>query len=133
MFGSEFYDQYNNGFLVFGFGVFIDDFKKLGLIDVGEGKCFIDLSYSCYCILFYFGCLNYDYEGKYLFFGVFCYDGYFFLLGKNWWGFFLGVFGGWVFMKEDFVKELFFFFYYGKLRVSYGLNGNVSGIGLYIF
>jgi len=46
-------------------------------------------------------------------------------------GFFPGVSGGWVFTKEDFVKESLPFLYYGKLRASYGLNGNASGIGPY--
>ena len=105
--------------------------KKLGLTDAGEGKRSIDSSHSRYRILSYFGRLNYDYEGKYLFSGVFRYDGYSSLLGKNRWGFFPGVSGGWVFTKEDFVKESLPFLYYGKLRASYGLNGNASGIGPY--
>ena len=66
-----------------------------------------------------------------MFSGVFRYDGYSSLLGKNRWGFFPGVSGGWVFTKEDFVKESLPFLYYGKLRASYGLNGNASGIGPY--
>ena len=131
MFGSEFYDQYNNGFSASGSGAATDDFKDLGLTDAGEGKRQIDSNHSRYRILSYFGRLNYDYEGKYLFSGVFRYDGYSSLLGKNRWGFFPGVSGGWVFTKEDFVKESLPFLYYGKLRASYGLNGNASGIGPY--
>ena len=69
MLGSEFYDQYNNGFSASGFGHSTDDFKKLGLTDAGEGKRSIDSSHSRYRILSYFGRLNYDYEGKYLFSG----------------------------------------------------------------
>ena len=126
MFGSEFYDQYNNGFSASGSGAATDDFKDLGLTDAGEGKRQIDSNHSRYRILSYFGRLNYDYEGKYLFSGVFRS-----LLGKNRWGFFPGVSGGWVFTKEDFVKESLPFLYYGKLRASYGLNGNASGIGPY--
>lgn len=88
MFGSEFYDQYNNGFSASGSGAATDDFKDLGLTDAGEGKRQIDSNHSRYRILSYFGRLNYDYEGKYLFSGVFRYDGYSSLLGKNRWGFF---------------------------------------------
>ena len=108
-----------------------DDFKDLGLTDAGKGKRQIDSNHSRYRILSYLGRLNYDYEGKYLFSGVFRYDGYSSLLGKNRWGFFPGVSGGWVFTKEDFVKESLPFLYYGKLRASYGLNGNASGIDVY--
>lgn len=39
----------------------------------------------------YFGRVNYDYQGKYLFSGVFRYDGYSSLLGDNRWGFFPGI------------------------------------------
>lgn len=97
MLGMEYFDRYSCSFSVFGLGVLMDDFVDLLLIDNGEGKCFIDLGYSDYCIFFYFGCLNYDYKGCYLFFVVFCQDGYLFLLGDNCWGFFLGVFVGWIF------------------------------------
>ncbi len=46
-------------------------------------------------------------------------------------GFFSGgVSGGWVFLKEDFVKESSFPLLW-KLRASYGLNSNASGIGPY--
>lgn len=87
------------------------------------------MSHSRYRILSYFGRLNYDYEGKH-YLRVFRYDGYSSLLGKNRWGFFPGVSGG-CSLKEDFVKESLPFLYYGKLRASYGLNGNASGIGPY--
>lgn len=132
MLGFEYYDKKIKGFSVLGFGVFIDDFVDFNLIDNGEGKCIIDLWYSQYCIFFYFGCLNYDYQGKYLLLGVFCYDGYFLLFGDNCWGFFLGVFVGWIFGKEDFIKNVVFDLFFGKLCFSYGMNGNVIGIGVYI-
>lgn len=75
--------------------------------------------------------MNYDYLGKYLLSGVFRYDGYSSLLGNNRWGFFPGVSAGWVFGKEDFIKSAIPDLSFGKLRASYGVNGNATGIGAY--
>lgn len=79
----------------------------------------------------FFGRLNYDYKSKYLFSFVLRRDGYSKLLGDNRWGVFPGLSAGWVFSKENFMKSLLDIISFGKLRVSYGLNGNVSGIGAY--
>lgn len=59
-------------------------------------------------------------------------DGYSKLV-DNRWGFFPGISAGWVFSKEDFVNNLGIndVLSFGKLRLSYGSNGNVSGIGNY--
>jgi len=75
--------------------------------------------------------LNYDYEGKYLVSFVARRDGYSKLLGDNRWGFFPGVSAGWVFGKEKFMEDYQKVISFAKLRASYGLNGNVSGIGTY--
>lgn len=53
------------------------------------------------------------------------------MLGSNRWGFFPGVSAGWVFGKENFVADNLHWLSFGKLRASYGLNGNASGIGAY--
>lgn len=61
-------------------------------------------------------------------------DGYLKLVEENCWGVFLGVLVGWVFSKEEFMKNIVFIFLFGKLCVSFGLNGNVNKnfVGNYI-
>ncbi|MBZ4651642.1 MAG: outer membrane protein [Proteiniphilum sp.] len=129
--GAEYFDKENKGFNASGSGAPTDDFWDLGLTDTGEGKRSIDSWHSQYRILSYFGRANYDYQGKYLISGVFRYDGYSSLLGDNRWGFFPGVSAGWIFGNEDFVKENLPVLSFGKLRSSFGVNGNASGIGPY--
>lgn len=131
MLGSEYLDSYSKGFSASGSGAATDDFADLALTSTDEGKRAIDSYHSRNRILSYFGRLNYDYDNKYLFSAVFRQDGYSSLLGENRWGFFPGVSAGWVFGREDFVKEALPFLSFGKLRASFGLNGNASGIGPY--
>lgn len=131
MLGSEFYDNYTRGFSASGSGAPTDDFADLGITSSEKGKRGIDSWHSRYRILSYFGRLNYDYKGKYLLSAVFRQDGYSSLLGDNRWGFFPGVSGGWIFGQEQFIKEAVPFLSFGKLRASYGINGNASGIGAY--
>ena len=103
----------------------------MGLTDTGEGKRTIDSWHTRYRILSFFGRANYDYDNKYLLSFVLRRDGYSSLLGKNRWGNFPGVSAGWIFGNESFVKEKLPFLSFGKLRTSFGLNGNASGIGAY--
>lgn len=130
MLGMEYYQLKTKGVKATGSGAPTDDFGDLGLTDKGEGKRGTDSWHSEQRILSYLGRLNYDYQGKYLFSGVFRYDGYSSLL-DNRWGFFPGVSAGWVFGKEKFVQDALPFLSFGKLRASYGINGNASGIGAY--
>lgn len=129
--GAEFYDRKNRGFNASGEGTATDDFADLALTLNGEGKRDIDSWHEQQRIISYFGRLNYDYDGKYLLSATFRYDGYSSLLGDNRWGFFPGVSAGWVFSREDFVADNADWLSFGKLRASYGLNGNASGIGAY--
>lgn len=129
--GMEYFDRDSKGFSASGSGAPTDDFHDLGLTDTGEGKRNIDSSHSRYRILSYFGRANYDYKEKYLFSAVFRQDGYSSLLGDNRWGFFPGLSAGWIFGNEDYVRENFPVISFGKLRTSFGLNGNASGIGAY--
>lgn len=77
-----------------------------------------------------FGRLQYDYERTYLFSANFRYDGASVLGANNKWGFFPGVSLGWNVDEEGFwqavvprsvVSNL-------KLRASYGVAGNISGL-----
>lgn len=128
--GGEYYDRYDRGFSASGEGAPTDDFMDLGYTDNGEGKRGIDSNHSRYRILSFFGRVNYDYKDKYLLSLVSRYDGYSSLLGRNRWGFFPGVSGGWIFTNEDFMKD-YSWLSFGKLRASYGINGNASSIGAY--
>lgn len=131
MVGAEFYDRYYRGFSASGQGAPTDDLPDLGLTDKGENKRDIDSFHEKQRILSFFGRINYDYREKYLLSFVFRQDGYSSLLGDNRWGFFPGVSAGWVFGKEDFIRENLPVLSFGKLRTSFGLNGNASGIGAY--
>lgn len=130
MLGLETFDRQTKGFKASGSGAPTDDFADLALTDAGENKRSMDSWHSQYRIFSYFGRLNYDYQGKYLLSAVFRRDGYSSLI-DNRWGFFPGVSAGWLFGQEDWVKEKAPFLSFGKLRASFGINGNASGIDAY--
>ena len=130
MVGYEFYDRRYKGMSASGSDAPTDDFRDLGLTSTDAGKRSIDSAHSRYRISSLFGRINYDYAGKYLLSATFREDGYSALL-NNRWGFFPGVSAGWVFSNEDFVKNAIPSMSFGKIRVSYGINGNASGIGAY--
>ena len=131
MLGMEYYNKYQRGFEAQGQGAPTDDLPDLSLTDKGEGKRTITSWHEKQRILSFFGRLNYDFKDKYLLSFVFRRDGYSSLLGDNRWGFFPGVSAGWIFGREDFIKEAIPVMSFGKLRASYGINGNASGIGAY--
>jgi TonB-linked SusC/RagA family outer membrane protein len=79
----------------------------------------------------FFGRINYDYKQKYLLTVNTRYDGAS-NLGANYkWGLFPGVSVGWNLHKEDFWANTFSADMKMKLRGSYGINGNISGLGAY--
>lgn len=131
MVGFEFYDSYDKGFSASGSGAPTDDFADLALTSNKEGLRSIDSYHVRERIMSFFGRINYDYMAKYLLAVTFRQDGYSRLLGNNRWGFFPGVSAGWVLSKEEFMQDYSNIFSFLKLRSSYGLNGNVSGIGAY--
>ena len=69
---------------------------------------------------------------KYLFSVVARYDGIS-KLSDNRWGFFPGVSAGWNLHEESFFKDMEIAKYIStiKPRISYGVNGNVAGLGNY--
>ena len=79
-------------------------------------------------ILGAFARLNYDYDQKYLFSLNMRYDGASNLGEKNKWGYFPGVSVGWNVHREEFWKSLPPDLLRLKLRASYGVNGNISGL-----
>lgn len=79
----------------------------------------------------YFGRVNYNYDQKYLLSVTGRYDGAS-NLGSNYkWGFFPGVSVGWNLHREKFWETLPEGLLQLKLRSSYGVNGNNSGLGDY--
>jgi TonB-dependent starch-binding outer membrane protein SusC len=75
--------------------------------------------------------LLYDYSGKYLFSASIRRDGSSKLPPNNRWRNFVAFSGGWIFTKEGFFPEkLARTINYGKLRASWGQNGNVGSLNL---
>ena len=72
----------------------------------------------------YLGRLFYSYNDRYMFTGTVRRDGYSAFGSNNPWATFWSVGGSWVFSEEKFVNLPWLD--YGKLRVSYGTNGNRS-------
>jgi len=79
----------------------------------------------------YFGRLNYDFNQKYLLSLTARYDGASNLGNAYKWGLFPGVSIGWNVHKEGFWSNLPQDLLRLKLRASYGVNGNISGLGPY--
>lgn len=79
-----------------------------------------------------FARITYDYQRRYLFTAVARYDGIS-KLSDNRWGFFPGVSAGWNVHEEPFFKDSKVADVISTLkpRISYGINGNVNGIGNY--
>ena len=90
---------------------------------------FIDRSESI--LLSYFGRLNYNYDGKYLFTASLRADASSKLNPNDQWGYFPSAAFAWNLHKEDFIGDSFF--NQLKLRVGYGEIGNVNGLGDYQF
>ncbi len=76
-------------------------------------------------LLSYYGRLSYNFREKYIFDATFRADGSSNFSKGNRWGFFPSASAGWIFSEEDFLKgnSLISF---GKLRASWGQNGNQS-------
>lgn len=131
--GTEFYNNYYRYIKASGSGAPTDDFGDLALTTSEENKRSIDTHHERRKIFSYFGNVSYDYKDRYLINAVFRSDGYSTIHKNNRWGFFPGVSGGWIFSREEFMESLNekINLSYGKLRLSYGVNGNASGISTY--
>ena len=76
-------------------------------------------------LLSYYGRVSYNFKEKYIFDATFRADGSSNFARGNRWGYFPSASAGWIFTEEDFMKgnSLLSF---GKLRASWGQNGNQS-------
>ncbi len=86
-----------------------------------------------YRIISQFGRLNYDYDQRYLLTLTFRRDGVSSLPNGNRFGFFPGMSAGWNIQKEKFWQNSSISNVISTLkpRISYGVNGNVAGLGRY--
>jgi len=82
-------------------------------------------------ILGYFSRINYNFDQKYLFSLNARYDGASNLGDEYKWGFFPGISAGWNMHRENFWGNVPDMLSRLKLRGSYGVNGNISGLGYY--
>lgn len=128
--GAEFYDRYLYGFSAAGEGAPTDDFQDLSYTDPGENMRQINSDHIRERIMSFFGRVNYDFKDRYLLSLTFRQDGYSKLI-NNRWGFFPGASAGWILSEEDFMDGVRQYISFAKVRMSYGVNGNVSGIGAY--
>lgn len=126
MVGFEYYDSYAKGFSASGSGAPTDEFMDLEYTSKKENQRSIDSWHTRQRIMSFFGRANYDFQSKYLFSFVIRKDGYSKLAKENRWGVFPGVSAGWVFSKEKFMESTANIISFGKLRASFGLNGNVN-------
>jgi TonB-linked SusC/RagA family outer membrane protein len=76
-------------------------------------------------ILSYYGRLSYNFREKYLFDATFRADGSSNFAKGNRWGYFPSASAGWIFSEEEFMKDNSWL-NFGKLRASWGQNGNQS-------
>jgi len=76
-------------------------------------------------LLSYYGRVSYNFREKYIFDAVFRADGSSNFAKGNRWGFFPSASAGWIFTEEEFMKDNDWISF-GKLRASWGQNGNQS-------
>lgn len=129
MLGGEYYDYDEFIFEATTQNSPTDDIPTL---NAGADRTKTTSTKSAYRILSGFGRVNYNYDMRYLFSFVARYDGIS-RLKDNRWGFFPGVSVGWNVMEESWWKDSNVSEVISNLkpRMSYGVNGNVNGLGNY--
>ncbi len=127
--GGEFFDLFSYALSAAGKSAPTDEIYTL---NSAVERTSISSSNTDYRMLSGFSRFNYDYNGKYLLTGVIRYDGTS-SLTDNRWGIFPGISAGWNMHQEEFFKasSLSNFISVLKPRISYGINGNIAGVGDY--
>ena len=123
--GWEYFHQKYLSMSASGYNPNNNYFKDLQYTITDEGARNIDSEHLKFITESYFARFNYDYEDKYLASFTIRRDGISKLSKDNRWGTFPGLSLGWVFTKEDFMKNLPWLSF-GKVRASFGRNGNVN-------
>lgn len=122
--GLSYYDRQSSSLSANGRGASTD---LIPTLNASAEPTSVSSSITDQVIVGYFGRANYDYQGKYLFSVNARFDGAS-NLGSNYrWGVFPGISAGWNMHKEDFwgISSVLSRM---KLRASYGVNGNISGL-----
>ena len=132
MLGAEYYNLRRRDMQVFGQNAPTDDIPTANASTTFPAGSNYS-NESEFRIISNFGRINYDFEEKYLFSLVYRQDGVSSLAEENRFGFFPGMSAGWNVHSERFFQEsgLGNVISTLKPRISYGENGNVSGIGNY--
>ena len=124
--GWEYFHQKYNMLRGAGYNPNNNYFPDLEYTIKDEGARTVDSEHSKFITESYFARANYDYDGKYLASFTIRRDGISKLSKENRWGVFPGLSLGWVFSKENFMKNTASWLNFAKLRTSYGKNGNVN-------
>ncbi|MCY1719370.1 TonB-dependent receptor [Prolixibacteraceae bacterium Z1-6] len=113
------------------FGASIQEFhnNELQVLDAGLENPQVNGTASEWALMSYFGRVNYDYQGKYLFEANIRYDGSSRFKEGNKWGLFPSFSAGWRLSEEDFMSDIVWLDNL-KLRASWGKLGN-QNIGTY--
>lgn len=109
----------------------IEDINNSLEVPNGQGTQTLSASKYHESMMSYFGRLNYDYMSRYLFEAQARYDGSSKFQPENRWKFFWGASAAWRITEEKFMQPLNKWFSNLKLRLSYGVVGNQSGIDRY--
>ncbi len=129
MLGTEFYGIKSFDMQTLGRNAPTDDIRTVNAsTTLAAGDNFS--TKSEYRIISTFGRLNYDYDNRFLFTGVFREDAISTLAKDNRVGFFPGMSAGWNVHNEKFFRNSGISKYISTLkpRISYGQNGNVAGL-----
>lgn len=97
----------------------------------GTGQMTLEADKWHEAMMSYFGRVNYDYKQRYLLEANMRYDGSSKFQPENRWNFFWGASGGWRITQEEFMEPIKSVINELKLRFSYGVLGNQSGINRY--
>ncbi|MCW9708819.1 SusC/RagA family TonB-linked outer membrane protein [Fodinibius salsisoli] len=123
--GFSYFDRKNYSLFAAGRGAATDNIPTL---NASSEETAVSSSTSHQVIAGYFGRISYDYNQKYLLSASGRYDGASNLGGNNKWGFFPGVSVGWNVHEEKFWSSIPDVASSFKLRGSYGVTGNISGL-----
>ncbi len=126
MAGWEYWSKKGFEFYAAGYNTNNNYFPDLEYTITDEGARSMDSEHATLVTKSLFARVNYDYADKYLASFTIRRDGISKLDRKQRWGTFPGLSLGWAFYKEDFMKRYDDWLSFGKLRTSFGLNGNVN-------
>ncbi|HEX6847797.1 MAG TPA: SusC/RagA family TonB-linked outer membrane protein [Chitinophagaceae bacterium] len=132
MLGAEYFGQKNTSMQVHGQNAPTDDIPTPNASTTFASGNNTGLK-SEFRLLSHFGRLNYDYDQRFLVTLVYRSDATSSLSEENRTGFFPGMSAGWNIHREKFYQGSFLSKHISTLkpRISYGVNGNIAGIGNY--